>query len=198
MNVTLADRAANYHRIFPNWPAPRTDERWLDSVWVLGQNYQADSNLYGAYPPNYLERIWALFPDIDESSKILHLFSGTLAPCPGIRVDIKIQDPVNRFFQPDVMANAEYLPFKNNSFDIILADPPYGERDAVKYGTKLPNKRNVFEEANRTLKSGGHLVWLDTRHPMYRKDTWHLWGLIGIVRSINHAYRFATLFTKVY
>lgn len=196
MKVTLAERAANYHRIFPDWPAPRTDDRWLDSVWVLGQNYQADTNLYGAYPPNYLERIMALFPDIDEASKILHLFSGTLPPGIGTRLDIKIQDPLAIFNQPDVLANAEYMPFRDNIFDIVIADPPYGERDAIKYGTKLPNKRTVFEEVCRTLKPGGHLVWLDTRHPMYRKDTWHLWGLIGVVRSTNHAYRFATLWSK--
>lgn len=191
--ITLADRAANYAKVFPDWPAPRTDERWLDTVWVLGNDYTSGSGYYGAYPPNYLRRVMALFPEITPSSRILHLFSGELAKGEqqGFRLDLRndLKNP------PDVRGNAMSLPFVDSCFDLILADPPYGERHALKYGVPYPNKKTVFEECIRVMKPGGHMVWLDTKHPMYRKDTWHLWGLCGIVRSTNHDYRFASCFT---
>lgn len=186
--ISLADRAANYQRTFPKWPAPRTDERWLDTVWVLGNDYQG-SGYYGSYPPGYLKRVLSLFPEITPKSRVLHLFSGTLRAGPYIRLDLKNS--------PDVRGDAQYLPFRKESFDLIIADPPYSERHAVKYKVPYPNKRTVFEEIWMVLKTGGHLVWLDQVHPMYSKNDFHLWGLIGIVRSTNHAYRFTTLFTKI-
>lgn len=186
--ITLAERSLSYAREFPNWPAPRTDDRWLDGVWVLGNDYTSSTGFYGSYPPNYIPRVMSLLPDITKSSRILHLFSGCLPKGNYTRVDC-IQSA-------DVRANAELLPFRDSVFDLILADPPYGEKHAKKYGTPMPNKREVFEEARRVLKIGGHMVWLDTKHPMYRKDIWDLWGLIGIVRSTNHDYRFASFWTR--
>lgn len=205
--ITLADRAANYSRIFPDWPPPRYDNRWLDdvwaddtppdflsTVWVLGNDYQG-TGFYGAYPPNYLKRVMSLFPEINDESHVLHLFSGMLFTTTGIKLDCKIHSSV-KVFQPDILANAEELPFRSDSFDLILADPPYGGRDAEKYKVRMPNKRKVFEECHRILRMGANLVWLDTSHPMYSKMDWHLWGLIGVVRSTNHVYRFASIFSK--
>lgn len=47
----------------------------LYGMWVMGNDYRNRSRLYGAYPPGYLRRVFALFPD---KQRILHVFSGSL------------------------------------------------------------------------------------------------------------------------
>jgi hypothetical protein len=185
--MTLADRAASYARSFPRFPPLRTDDRWLDGVWVLGNDYRG-TGYYGAYPPAYLRRVSALFPDVP-SSHTLHLFSGSLRQ--GLRVDV---NPANR---PTVVADAVALPFVAGSFRLVMADPPYSATDAERYGTRMVDRRKVLHEAARVTAAGGHLVWLDTVMPMFAKRDWHWWGAIGIVRSSNHRVRFVFMFEKV-
>ena len=47
----------------------------------------------------------------------------------------------------------------------------------------MVDRRRVFAECVSVLKPGGHLVWLDMVHPIYRKADLRLWGEIGITRS---------------
>jgi SAM-dependent methyltransferase len=191
--VTPKQRAEHYAREFPRYPPLRYDERWLDGFWVLGQDYKG-SGLYGAYPPAYLKRLRAIFPQ-EIAGRVLHLFSGSLdahAVIPGIRVEISLA----RIPAPDVYADATVLPFQDATFDLILADPPYTSIDAQKYGTKMINRAAVFRECARVVKPGGHLIWLDQRHPMHRKREWLWWGIIGLARSTNHVYRAVTFFQR--
>jgi len=183
---SLAERANFYKSRFPTWPCPRTDSRWLDGIWVLGNNYKG-SGYFGAYPPNYLTRITALFPDAE---RILHLFSGSLPKGNYVRFDTN--EPA------DVLGDANLLSsyFKPDSFDLILADPPYSSEDADHYGTPMINRNKVISECVLILESGGYIVWLDQVLPMFRKQTLNLCGLIGIVRSTNHRFRVASIFQK--
>jgi hypothetical protein len=187
--MQLSDRAAAYHRRFPSWPAPRTDSRWLDAVWILGNDYRG-TGFYGSYPPGYLRRIQSLFPDV--TGRVLHLFSGSLTPTQGhVRVDLL----PNR--QPDVVGDAHHLPFGDGTFELVLADPPYSATDAQRYGTPMPNRRRVLAEVARVTASGGNLVWLDTVLPMFAKRDWHWWGAVSVVRSTNHRVRLASMFRRV-
>ena len=191
--MNLQERAASYAKTFPEWPAPRADERWMDGMWVLGQDYRSRTSYYGAYPPNYIERVLSLFPEVDRT-RVLHLFSGSLpGGTPGIRVDI------NPEREPDLCCDAEKLSesLPAGKVDLILADPPYSESDALRYGTCMINRAKVMAEAAKVLPIGGNLVWLDQVLPMFSKKQWHLWGLIGIVRSTNHRFRVASMFAKV-
>ena len=183
-------RAEFYAKAFPNWPAPRTDDRWLDAVWVMGNNYQG-SGYYGSYPPTYLRRIEALFPDAERT---LHLFSGSLPPSSRYtRFDL--------IENTDVRGDAEILEkyFQKSSFDLIVADPPYSDADAAKYDSnrKNVNARRVFEGIHHILMPRGHLVWLDIRNPMFSKLEWNLWGLIGVVGSTNHRFRLVTIYERL-
>lgn len=187
--MTLAERAANYSKVFPDRPAMHAQGRWIEGTWVGGNNYRG-SGYYGAYPPDYLERVWALFPDL-KGQPFLHLFSGSLTPHDGkFRIDIR------HAMKPSVVGDARSLPFKTAAFDLILADTPYSAAHAVRYGTSMPDRRQVITEAARVTKPGGFLVWLDTKLPMFRKDMWHWCGTILVVRSTNHDFRGATIFER--
>lgn len=187
-DMKLRDRALLYSKAFPDYPPLRVDDRWLDGMWVMGNNYKG-SGYYGAYPPTYLKRIMSLFPDAEH---ILHLFSGSLPKGDYTRFDI---NPDLADIAGDAHKLSEY--FNTGAFDLILADPPYSAEDAEHYGTAMVNRNKIVEQCEIVLASGGYLVWLDQVLPMFRKDILHLCGLIGIVRSTNHRFRVASIFRKI-
>ena len=152
---------------------------------ILGNNYKG-SGYYGAYPPGYLKRIMALFPDM-APKETLHLFSGSLKG--GLRVDRNIQNG------PTVVADATALPFKPY-FRLVVADPPYGSSHARKYGFPMVNRRLVLSSVASITMPGGHLVWLDVMPPMFKKLDWHWWGALAIVRSTNHQVRLVTILER--
>ena len=186
-DYALRQRADFYQQAFPKFPAPRADDRWLDGIWVLGNDYRG-SGYYGSYPPNYLKRVMSLFPD---ASSVLHLFSGSIPSGDYLRFDIQ--------GDADVIGDACSLSnyFDPDSFDLILADPPYSQEDAEHYGTPLVKRNKVLKECYIVLEPGGFIVWLDQVLPMFRKSELHLCGLIGIVRSTNHRFRIASFFRKL-
>lgn len=194
--LSLAQRVAAYAAKIPYpdsvpWISPTG--RWLNGVWLLGQNYRG-SGYYGAYPPKYLTRVRALFPDVPPE-RWLHLFSGSLKPTvPGTRVDLR--PPGDGVAPASVRALAWQLPFPDSTFPLVCADPPYTTLDADRYGTGPVHKPRVVRELARVVKPGGFLVWLDTSLPMYRKDEWHHWGMIFVQRSTNHRTRLCSLFTR--
>jgi len=181
-DYSLKERAEFYARTFPNFPAPRADDRWLDTIWVLGNNYKGNG-YYGAYPPNYVRRITSMFPDAERT---LHLFSGSLPDGDYFKFDKDTGDAhhLSNYFEP-------------RTFDFIMADPPYSAEDAEHYGTPMIKRNTVLRECKNVLEVGGYIVWLDQVLPMFRKDELHLCGLIGIVRSTNHRFRVASIFRKL-
>lgn len=188
-NHTLEQRAQFYRDTFPDWQAswPIVKGRWLMAVWIMGNNYRG-TQLYGSYPPNYLKRVQSMFPDAE---RILHLFSGSLPPGPYTRFDI---DPS----RSDIAGDAEHLSdhLNNRRFDLILADPPYSAEDALHYGTCMIHRNKVMDECYKVLEEGGYIVWLDQVLPMFSKKKLDWCGEIGIVRSTNHRFRMASIFSK--
>lgn len=195
--IELSERAGFYHRAFPNWPPPKTlppesvwnDGRWLSGIWILGNDYRNATTYYGAYPPNYLRRVMAMFPD---AQKVLHLFSGSLPPGPYTRFDLEGRDA-------DVVGDAHQLSkhFAPASFDLILSDPPYSSEDANHYGTPMIHRNKVLHECVKVLQPGGFIVWLDQVLPMFKKTELLLCGAIGVVRSTNHRVRAVFIFKKL-
>jgi len=185
--MTLQDMADNYNKAFPAYPPLVTTDRWLYGVWMIGNDYHNRTDFYGAYPHSYLKRIMSIFPT---ASDILHLFSGSLPSGNYTRFDI--------LQEADVKGDAHHLSnyFLPNSFDLILADPPYSGEDADKYGTPMVNRNKVVKECSIVLKKGGYLVWLDCVLPMYRKDTLKLVGSIGVIRSTNHRFRIVSIWRE--
>ncbi len=156
----------------------------------MGNDYRVKSQYYGGYPATYLRRIKALFPD---KKRCLHLFSGKvdLNVIPGDTVDI------NPELNPTYIDDAQTLtsvPLED--YDLVMADPPYSVEDAERYQTTMV-KRNVVMHALKRLSPGTHVVWLDQVLPMYRKATFKIEAVIGIVKSTNHRFRVITVFRRL-
>ena len=188
--LTHQDRAALYSKAFPDWPPLRYDSRWVDGVWILGNDYRNKTTYYGTYPPQYLKRIQTMFP---EGKNILHVCSGALPKGDYIRFDIR-ED-----LHPEVIGDVHKLSsyFPKKKFDLIFIDIPYSEEDALHYGTPMVKRKTALLECAKVLKKGGNLVWLDQALPQFAKRDYHWWGLIAIQRSSNHRIRGCYLFEKV-
>lgn len=216
--MTLQERCESFAGRFPKWPAawPRvvreSSRDVLYATWVLGNDYRNKTKYYGAYPPGYLARIDALFPDVchetnqiaptpDAQWPVLHMFAGSLPPGPYLRVDTRFDQDAH--VMPDLRGsvyNISYLRGGSEAcnwlFSLVLADPPYSAADADQYGTGSVDKRRATAALAQVTRVGGHLVWLDTCWPMHRKAEWLTVGRIAIIRSTNHRVRMATIFER--
>jgi hypothetical protein len=189
--MTLDERAALYAAAFPKYPTMWVDKDWLMGVWVLGNLYAKATGYYGAYPGNYMKRVLSMFPDRDRT---LHLFSGTLVAQPGeVTLDCMASDLV----QPTILGDARKMPFPADSFDFVMADPPYSAKDALNYGTGMPSRRHVMHEVRRVVQKGAHLCWLDTVRPMYSKEKWKQVGAVAVLVSTNTRTRCLSIFEAV-
>lgn len=196
MMLTPTVRAAYYNAEFHRYPDSQLQvgqKGFLSGVWMLGNNYKG-SGFYGAYPPQYVKRVMALFPD---AKKVMHLFSGSMVPGDYVRVDTGTNKRRDGTRYPDMVADAHNLNAcvvsqfgKQAKFDLIVADPPYTKADAARYGTPMIHRKRVLEQCSLVLQPGGFVVWLDTVWPMIHKKHLVLVGAIGILRSQNHRVRF--------
>lgn len=188
MNWT--ERLANYGRTvkYPVYMAIGPNG-FPFGIWIMGNDYRVASGLYGGYPPTYLARVKALFPD---KRSVLHLFSGHVDTklFPGDTVDL---DPLTQPTYLDDAQTLEGVPLEN--YDLVLADPPYSVEDAEHYQPSMIKRNKVFRALHR-LPNGAHVVWLDQVLPMYRKDMFEAQGHIGMVKSTNHRFRVVSFFCK--
>lgn len=203
MNLTLQQRIEAYQRAFPKFqPLYLANEKRIEGLWIMGNDYRVKSGYYGGYPAGYLPRVMSMFPD---AKRILHLFSG----CVEKTDDRFITFDINPERKPDICGDAERLSeylgitgtFEYDKasgclfcricgkeyrrgcrhgdvFDLILADPPYSVEDCEHYGTPMVSRSKVIKECVRVLVPGGVMVWLDQVFPMFRKDELDLIGTI--------------------
>ena len=191
--MTPSERIDNYHS---RMPFPKSlfiggDGRII-GTWIMGNNYHATSAVYGSYPHGYLKRVRALFPD---KAAPLHLFSGMvdLDAWPGDTLDIN--PTVRPTYLCDAQQDISEVPVE--SYDIVLADPPYSVEDAERYQTTMIKRNKVMRLLAERSKPGTHIVWLDQVLPMYRKTDWGIVGVIGMVKSTNHRFRVVTIFERL-
>lgn len=172
---------------FPKYPVTVEDKGWIYGVWYCGTSWTKVS-LHGQYPPTFLKRALALFP---ESKDILHCPSGTVTG-PGVTVDM-ISDEVRC---PQIVAPADNIPLPDESFDLILSDPPYTKEDSKKYGCPPFPMGRWVKEAHRLLRTGGYLGMLHTYYPSYRRKEWSLRVLIAVVTGFCRATRMFSVLEK--
>ena len=184
--MNLQERVNNYHNNFPKYSKLLINNNCIEGIWVMGNNYTTKTNLYGAYPYGYLNRIHSLFPLI--KNKTLHLFSGSLP-------DSKDYDKVDYNTGIDAESMSDILP--HNFYELILSDPPYSIEDCNHYGCCMIKRNVVFNECYKIMKKGGILIWLDQVLPQYKKTDFKIKGRIGMVKSTNHRFRVITIFEKL-
>jgi len=163
--MTWQERIQNYVKEtgFPEALFVGADGRVV-GTWIMGNNYRVKSEFYGGYPAGYLRRIKSLFPD---KKSVLHLFSGRVdtSIIPGKTCDL------NADLSPDYVDNAQTLTkVPLETFDLIMADPPYSVEDCEHYKTPMVKRNSVMSTLGWRLKPGTHVVWLDQVLPMFRKD----------------------------
>ena len=193
--MTLHERCLAFARAFPDrpdsWPRVSPTGRWIYAHWVVGALFKNASDYHGAYPRGYVAQVRALFPDVREQ-RILHLFAGSVPKSKATRLDIRADLGV------EIVGDVYDLPrlIRPDQFDLVLADPPYSEPDAQRYGQAMVDRARVFRTMADALRPGTFVAWLDVRLPMYRKDAWHNFADIDLRRSTNHARRAVLLFER--
>lgn len=160
---------------------------WIYGMWYCGTAF-TKSIYYGQFPATFVKRFTRMF----EGAELLHLCCGRCAIDGAVNLDMMALPEV------DARANVERLPFRAAIFDVVLIDPPYTQQDAQKYGVaRAPRSVRVLEEAARVLRPDGWLCWLDTKYPTYRRKSWKLAGLIGVVTGFQRKMRVLSMFQKV-
>lgn len=197
--MRIQQRVEAFREAFPgnsaSWPWVTNEKggEVLYALWLIGNDYRNRSKFYGSYPPGYLARVDALFPDVTDPEK-LHVFSGSLPEGDYERCD-SVQPSEMQMSVYDLPAAIEVdAPWRPQ---LIIADPPYSKADAKKYSTPMINRGRVFRTLAEITAPGAHVVWLDQVWPMFRKDQWRTVGRITVVRSTNHRVRMASIFERV-
>ena len=198
MRLTLLQRVEAFKAACPQHPASwpwvveEDGRQVVYAVWVVGNDYRNKTTYYGAYPPRFLDRLMALFPDMAPAD-VLHVFSGSLPAGPYTRIDI------NPLLEPDIVGDVYDAPalFRDRQpFGLVIADPPYSDEDAVRYSTPMVNRLRVTQALAPVVREGGFLAWLDTVWPMHNKENWPTVGRIYLQRSTNHRVRVLSLFER--
>ena len=108
---------------------------------------------------------------------------------------LDINPDVRPTYLCDAQQNLSEVPIE--SYDIVLADPPYSVEDAERYQTTMIKRNKVMRLLAERCQPGTHVVWLDQVLPMYRKSEWSIVGVIGMVKSTNHRFRVITIFERL-
>lgn len=148
--------------------------KYIRDVWALGPN---QTGYPGGFPKGFVtaikKRWWG--------HKRLWVFSGGFKDPGGTMVDIKPE------CNPTFVANAEQLPFEDESFDFVCLDPPYSEQESQElYGLPHPSMVKILNEMARVTAPGGTCILLHrlipSVHPQFNQHWKRLYlkAVIGV------------------
>lgn len=143
----------------------------------------------GGYPKRFLGKAFETL-GVTDPEKVLHLCSGSVRT--GVTVDIRPET------NPKIVADCRNVPLPDESFDWIMADPPYAEDYAQNlYGTgkSYPKPGEILKEACRLLKPNGRVGILHFMVPMTRKPL-KMVGVWGITTGAGYSIRAWSVFEK--
>lgn len=148
---------------------------YFRDVWVLGQS---NNGYPGAFPRGLINKIKRRWWGKDR----LWLFSGSFKDDGGTTIDIKPE------LEPSIVADCGDLSMlDDNSFDFVMADPPYSKEESMKhYNLPYVSIVKTLNEMARICKPGGYCLFLHRlvpqRHPQLSNEFKRLKviGLVGV------------------
>lgn len=151
--------------------------------WTLPR--PAKSRYRGAFPLYFEQNLIQL---LGYPERILHPFGGMAEF--GTRVDLRPE------VEPDVIGDAHNLPFEDESFDLVILDPPYSDVEAFEiYGTPRLRPGEYTREAVRVLRPGGWLCVYTDREPTRPPRCNHTLRIVVVLRP-RHSPRICGVFQK--
>jgi len=155
-----------------NWVLPRPSK---------GEDYP------GKFPLWFEEKLMHL---LGHPKTILQPFGGRAQF--GFKTDLKKE------VEPHVIADAHNLPFKDETFDCIILDPPYSDDYAQElYGTPKKLKLVTYvKEAVRVLKKKGWLVFYHLYEPALQRYDLEMRYRIMLSLGQWHQLRCIVIFSK--
>jgi len=177
--------------------------RPITDVWILAR---PKVKYYGAYPNGFLERARGLL-SAHRCDPVLHVCGGRakLYPawmklCPN---DYTLD--ANEDLKPDFAQDArEPLPFRPlgnghcEAWSGLLADPPYTEPDAVKYGTEamLPSANDLLRRMLEVVRPNGRVGMLHYMLPQPPKTAKFI-ACVGVIVGYNNRMRVYSVFERI-
>jgi len=142
------------------------------------------------YPGRFLHNFKKTYPV--EGKNILHMFSGTMDW--GDTTDIRSETGAK------IVAPYNDLPIEDNTYDMVLADPPYNKGFSNHWTTHkndLPKPKHILMEASRVVNPGGiiailHIIII----PAYKVANVDRIALHPVLTGPNNAIRVLNVFRK--
>lgn len=129
----------------------------VEVLWCHNESSKKHKRVNGwSFPPTVDRHLRKLLAD----KRVLHLFGG-LAKW-GTRLDI---DPTTR---PHVLGDAWLPPFRKDSFDVVVLDPPYESVHLREMRQLLDPAAFVAREQVLWL----HTMWIDSIGPLRLEHSW--------------------------
>lgn len=145
--------------------------------------------VWGQYPKRFVP--WALTAIGATAGEVLHVCSGSLPRCSGVRVDLRETQI------PDVCADGAALPFRDATFGGVLIDPPYSrEHAAALYGTPDFSLRKIVNEALRVVRPSCAVGVLAHLVPFYDSALGRLERVVGVTTGCGYKIRAFTVLRR--
>lgn len=131
----MNERIRRYEEEIGRLPPQVDSQGRLYGIFMMGNDHSG-SGYYGSYPGNYLERMYSLFPETPR----LHLFSGNLVDDEGVTVDADTDTPADVYQGVESFLEDQ----AENSFPLVLADPPYSREEGENYSAPYPKQEELY------------------------------------------------------
>jgi len=128
-----------------------------------------------------------------KNKNVLWMFSGGIKEC-GTTTDIREETGA------DIVAPYDNLPIKDETYEIVVADPPYNSLYAKEWKSDLPKVKRILFEASRVTKVGGLVILLHILvAPEYVNSGSRLKrrAIHPVLCGVNNAIRCVSVFEKL-
>lgn len=157
------------------------------STWLCGP--PPAKGQYQRYPSRFIYNLKKAYPEFI-TGNTLHMFSG--ASDLGTTTDYREETGA------DIIAPYDNLPILDNTFDNVLADPPYADHWQGQWHGDLPKPKWILKESVRITKTGGligilHIIII----PAYKELRVERVALHPVLTGPNNAIRVFNVFKKL-